>query len=221
MAKIDGTVNIPVSPEGESAPRRRTKAPETRAAALMDAAERLFIEKGIATTSIDDIAAGAQVAKGTFYLYFPSKEAMLGALQQRFVDTFCTRLQEAMDRHRPGNYHARLKAWVETGLETYLDNVALHDVVFHEYRPEDRRMRNDNAVITQLVTLLKQGDAAGFWDVEDATLTAVVLFNALHGVADDAVAMGQTGKAERERRARTLTRFLEQALHPAEDDSAD
>ncbi|MGJ7534292.1 MULTISPECIES: TetR/AcrR family transcriptional regulator [Variovorax] len=221
MVKSSDPVTIPTSPEGEAAPRRRTKAPETRAAALMDAAERLFIAKGIATTSIDDIAAGAQVAKGTFYLYFPSKEAMLGALQQRFVDTFCARLQESMDRHRPDNYHARLKAWVETGLETYLDNVALHDVVFHEYRPEDRRMRNDNAVITQLVGLLKQGDAAGFWDVEDATLSAVILFNALHGVADDAVAMGQTGEAERKRRARTLTRFLEQALHPAEDDSAD
>ncbi|MDP9603585.1 TetR/AcrR family transcriptional regulator [Variovorax sp. NFACC27] len=221
MAKSDGTATTPTSPEGEAAPRRRTKAPETRAGALMDAAERLFIEKGIATTSIDEIAAGAQVAKGTFYLYFPSKEALLGALQQRFVDSFCARLQEAMDRHRPDNYHARLKAWVETGLETYLDNVALHDVVFHEYRPEDRRMRNDNAVITQLVTLLKQGDGAGFWDVEDPTLTAVILFNALHGVADDSVAMGQTGAAERKRRARALTKFLEQALHPAEDDSAD
>lgn len=221
MATSDGTGTTPTSPEGEGAPRRRTKAPETRAGALMDAAERLFIEKGIATTSIDEIAAGAQVAKGTFYLYFPSKEALLGALQQRFVDSFCARLQEAMDRHRPDNYHARLKAWVETGLETYLDNVALHDVVFHEYRPEDRRMRNDNAVITQLVALLRQGDGAGFWDVEDPALTAVILFNALHGVADDSVAMGQTSAAERKRRARALTKFLEQALHPAEDDGAD
>lgn len=223
MAK-SGTVTIPISlPDGEAAPRRRTKAPETRAAALMDAAERLFISKGIATTSIDDIAAGAQVAKGTFYLYFPSKEAMLGALQQRFVDTFCTRLQDAMDKHRADKYRARLKAWVETGLETYLDNVALHDVVFHEYRPEDRRMRNDNAVITQLVGLLKQGDAAGIWEVEDATLTAVILFNALHGVADDAVAMGPAADpvADRRRRARALTRFFEQALRPDVDDSCD
>jgi AcrR family transcriptional regulator len=203
--------------------RRRTKAPETRAAALMDAAERLFVSKGIATTSIDDIAAGAQVAKGTFYLYFPSKEAMLGALQQRFVDTFCERLQNAMDRHRPDNHHARLKAWVETGLATYLDNVALHDVVFHEYRPEDRRMRNDNAVVTQLVALLKRGDAAGVWEVEDATLTAVILFNALHGVADDAVAKGSAGDpaADLRRRARALTRFLEQALHPDVVDDCD
>jgi AcrR family transcriptional regulator len=219
MTRSDPIADSVPAGEAEVAPRRRTKAPEIRAVALMDAAERLFIEKGIAATSIDDIAAGAQVAKGTFYLYFPSKEAMLGALQQRFVDTFCERLQNAMDRHRPGNHHARLKAWVETGLETYLDNVALHDVVFHEYRPEDRRMRNDNAVITQLVGLLKEGDAAGVWEVEDATLTAVILFNALHGVADDAVAMGPAGDpaaglADCRRRARALTRFFEQALHP-------
>ena len=207
-------------PEGEAAPRRRTKAPETRAVALMDAAERLFIAKGIASTGIDDIAAGAQVAKGTFYLYFPSKEALLGALQQRFVDTFFTRLQEAMDRHRADNHRARLRAWVATGLETYLDNVALHDVVFHEYRPDDRRMRNDNVISTQLVGLLRRGDAAGVWDVEDATLTAVILFNALHGVADDAVAMGPAADplADRRRRVRALTRFFEQALHPEVDD---
>ncbi|GER11905.1 TetR/AcrR family transcriptional regulator [Variovorax boronicumulans] len=205
-----------------TAARRRTKAPQTRAVALMDAAEQLFIAKGIPATSIDDIAAGAQVAKGTFYLYFPSKEALLGALQQRFVDTFCARLQEAMDRHASGKHRARLKAWVEAGLETYLDNVALHDVVFHEYRPEDRRMRNDNVVITQLVTLLKQGDAAGVWEVEDATLTAVILFNALHGVADDAVAMGPHANpvADRRRRARALTRFFEQALRPDDSDDA-
>ncbi|MNS67655.1 hypothetical protein D3C72_1009120 [compost metagenome] len=111
---------------------------------------------------------------------------------------------------------------METGLETYLDNVALHDVVFHEYRPEDRRMRNDNVVITQLVTLLTQGDAAGVWEVEDATLTAVILFNALHGVADDAVAMGPHANpvADRRRRARALTRFFEQALRPDDSDDA-
>jgi AcrR family transcriptional regulator len=223
MAK-SGTATLPAPSapvEVEAMPRRRTKAPETRAPALMDAAERLFVEKGIAATSIDDIAAGAQVAKGTFYLYFPSKEALLGALQQRFVDTFCARLQEAMDRHRPDNHRARLKAWAETGLQTYLDNVALHDVVFHEYRPEDRRMRNDNAVIAQLVALLVQGAAARVWRVDDATMTAVILFNALHGVADDAVAMGQTSEADRKRRARALTNFFEQALRPEEDGSAD
>jgi hypothetical protein len=32
--------------------------------------------------------------------------------------------------------------------------------------------------------------------------------------------MGQTGDAERKRRARALTKFFEQALHPGEDDDS-
>ena len=191
-------------------PRRRTKAPQTRRGDLMDAAERLFLGKGIAATSIDDIVLGAQVAKGTFYLYFSSKEALLGALQERFIEAFCDRLQRAMDRHRPDNWRARLRSWVDAGINTYLDHVALHDVVFHEYRPQDRRLKNDNPVIDQLAKLLGQGAAAGAWKVDDARLSAVILFNALHGVADDAVAAGRT--AERRRLANSLANFFERAL---------
>ncbi len=191
---------------------RRTKAPQTRRGDLMDAAERLFLAKGIAATSVDAIVAGAQVAKGTFYLYFASKDAMLVALQQRFVEGFCARLQAAMDRHRPGNWAGRLRSWVEAGVGTYLDNVALHDVVFHDYRPEDRRQMNDNAVVDQLAALLAQGAAAGAWAVDDARLTAVILFNALHGAVDDAVARGRIG--ERRALSRTLSRFFERALAP-------
>lgn len=41
--------------------------------ALLDAAYRLFLEKGFAQTTIADIAEAAGVAKGTFYLYFTDK----------------------------------------------------------------------------------------------------------------------------------------------------
>lgn len=40
---------------------------------LMQAAEELFLHKGFAGTSIDDIVRAASVAKGTFYLYFQDK----------------------------------------------------------------------------------------------------------------------------------------------------
>jgi AcrR family transcriptional regulator len=41
--------------------------------AMLDTAFRLFTDKGIAKTSISDIAASSGVAKGTFYLYFKDK----------------------------------------------------------------------------------------------------------------------------------------------------
>lgn len=52
---------------------RDRKRAETRAA-IVRAATGLFLERGLARTSIDDIAAGAGIARRTFFLYFPSKE---------------------------------------------------------------------------------------------------------------------------------------------------
>ena len=40
---------------------------------LFDTAFKLFTEKGIKNTSIDEISSNAGVAKGTFYLYFKDK----------------------------------------------------------------------------------------------------------------------------------------------------
>lgn len=53
---------------------------EQKKQSLLDAAYRLFLEKGVSKTSVDEIAKGANVAKGTFYLYFHDKEHLLQQL---------------------------------------------------------------------------------------------------------------------------------------------
>ncbi len=53
---------------------------EQKKQSLLDAAYRLFLEKGVAKTSVDEIVKGANVAKGTFYLYFHDKEHLLQQL---------------------------------------------------------------------------------------------------------------------------------------------
>ncbi|MBQ1703197.1 MAG: helix-turn-helix transcriptional regulator [Oscillospiraceae bacterium] len=45
----------------------------------------MFIEKGYEQTSIDEIIAEANVAKGTYYYYFPSKEATLEAVIEMMI----------------------------------------------------------------------------------------------------------------------------------------
>lgn len=56
---------------------------EEKRLALLDAAESLFKERGPQKTSVSDIADRARVAKGTFYLYFRDKDAVLRALFNR------------------------------------------------------------------------------------------------------------------------------------------
>jgi AcrR family transcriptional regulator len=61
-----------------TAQRRRRK--EARPAELTAAALDLFVDKGYAATRLEDVAARAGVSKGTFYLYFDSKEALFKAV---------------------------------------------------------------------------------------------------------------------------------------------
>lgn len=78
-------------------PKPRTKPAEIRRNELMAAAEALFLEKGFAATSVDEIVRLADVAKGTFYLHFRSKDDMLIALRQRFIDRFCEGLEQQLN----------------------------------------------------------------------------------------------------------------------------
>ena len=59
--------------------RRERKKQETRQG-LLEAALALFRERGYDETTIEEITDRADVAKGTFFNYFPSKEALLSEL---------------------------------------------------------------------------------------------------------------------------------------------
>jgi AcrR family transcriptional regulator len=60
--------------------RRHTEQGNERKQQLLEAAERLFTQKGYGATRISDICAAAGVAKGLFYWYFPTKESLFGEL---------------------------------------------------------------------------------------------------------------------------------------------
>src|SRR5688572_7352276 len=67
---------------------------------ILDAAERLFRERPEALASMDQLAVAAGVAKGTLYLYFPSKEEVLIALHERNMAGFFDKLQAALASKR-------------------------------------------------------------------------------------------------------------------------
>ena len=63
--------------------QRSEQAKAARREEILDAARRVFAARGFRGTTIADIAEEAGIALGTIYLYFPSKEAVFGALNQR------------------------------------------------------------------------------------------------------------------------------------------
>lgn len=71
------------SPRPQAEAQTPTPAPthrrrkDARPGEIVDAALSLFVERGFAATRLDDVAERAGVSKGTVYLYFDSKEALL------------------------------------------------------------------------------------------------------------------------------------------------
>ena len=66
--------------------------------ALLDAAYELFLERGTAKTSVEDITSRAKVAKGTFYLYFRDKgsvtQALLGRVSYQLLNDACIAVEQ-------------------------------------------------------------------------------------------------------------------------------
>jgi AcrR family transcriptional regulator len=74
---------------------------EERRNAILDAAEALFVEHPGRMANVSEVAEAAGLAKGTVYLYFPSKEEMLLALHERQVAKFFSELIKRLDGAGP------------------------------------------------------------------------------------------------------------------------
>lgn len=93
-------------PPDDHRPRRRVPAEEDgrvsraqrlrqeRRAQVLSVARGLFAERGYQETTIQDILDGAEIARGTFYLYFDSKKAIFAEL----LDEFLSRIRGVVTR---------------------------------------------------------------------------------------------------------------------------
>lgn len=178
------------NPAGEPARKAapsRTKPPEVRLDELMGAAEALFLEKGVDATTISEITEAAGVAKGTFYVYFPSKQEMLVALGQRYVRQFLQLLDEAIGACPEDDWVARLRAWIHTNVATYLRTYRVHDIVFTHPHHHAREGHTENDVVQQLQRILQAGAAAGAWKLDNPRMTALLIYAGVHCATDDAI----------------------------------
>jgi len=71
---------------------------------ILEAAEKCFAEKGFRATSVQDIASQLDMAKGSLYFYFKSKEEMLLEILKKLGDEFLAILEAEED---PGDRSPR------------------------------------------------------------------------------------------------------------------
>jgi TetR/AcrR family transcriptional regulator, transcriptional repressor for nem operon len=196
----------PPAPPAARLPRRQP--PDVRREQILDAAARVLVGRGLAATTMAEVAEAASVAKGTVYLYFESKAELLAGLRARYFDDFATRLvaPPAAGRPDPGTAD-RIERLVAASYDFALANHELHHVLFHQagFGEADTFAR----ARTLLAELIEAGQAAGELEVADPPLATEFLLHGLHGVL---VAATHRPRSERRRLVAGVTELSCRAL---------
>src|SRR5215469_17396213 len=162
----------------------RTKPAEQRRADLLEAGRTLFLSKGVAATSLEEITSRAGVSKGLFYLYFHSKDDLLQALRDQFSVKLADRIRIAANSVE--DWGARLDACVEAIFGSYREQHDLHEVMFRHGGHVPASHQATHALVLQALSdLLASGVAAGAFDVDDPVATAGLLRASTHGFDPD------------------------------------
>ena len=124
--------------------------------ALLDAAQRLYVTRGLSVT-LDDIAAEAGVNVATAYRNFANKGELVQAFLQQITDEIISIAEAARDAEDPWQ---GLTDFFALTLRLMAENRAMHDVVTASYTA-DWMQHLEDRVNPALATLLARARKAG------------------------------------------------------------
>ena len=198
-----------------AAPRRAPSvAPAVRAdnrlPLILDAAARLFAEKGYGATSMRDISGAVGMLPGSLYYHFASKEELLVAVYAEGVRRIMAALAPALAQ--PGDPWQRLENVCAAHLVGLLEDSDYGQVVI--------RVRPDDApdVASQLVALRDEYEQAFARAIQDLPLPPRTDRRALRLMLLGALNWSQTwyrsGRDSPQVLARRFVRLLRDPLEP-------
>jgi AcrR family transcriptional regulator len=104
------------------------KAVPNRKDDIIQAAARVFAQKGYASTRIIDVAEAASVGKGTIYEYFRSKEALFFAVFEAMMAE-STGMLIQMAEAAGGSFSTRMRALNDAIIQSWLDQLNMYGLV--------------------------------------------------------------------------------------------
>ncbi len=111
---------------------RRRRERERRDREIIEAARELFFQNGYEATSVDDIAARLEIAKGSVYLHFSNKEELLYAVANDGMRIALRMYEEAVQG-------------ADTGLARFMA-IGRAYIRFWSSHPQYRRLLHDNGL---------------------------------------------------------------------------
>ena len=82
-------------------PERKEREKEHRREEIIDAAQKIFFQKGLIVATMDEIAEAAELSKGTLYLYYKSKEDLYLAVMARGIDVLYEMFRDVLSAGQP------------------------------------------------------------------------------------------------------------------------
>jgi AcrR family transcriptional regulator len=195
--------------------KRITKRPHERRADLIRAALEVFADKGLDDATVADITRAAGVAKGTFYLYFSSKEHLLTALRERFVEDALEHAATLFERVGKEDWWGLVDATVESAIDFGLQHRDSIRVFGREgLSPETKEALGvaERKLNGMFAAGIQAGIAAGAFEASDPELTAIYLHHAIDGTVMQAVLFEED--LDRERLIAGAKELAHKALTP-------
>jgi len=175
-----------------STAQRRAREKALRKKAILVAAREVFFEQGISQATMEDVAARAEVSKGTIYLYFPSKESLLAHLLLEGLTLLQRDLRRARKRHAelPAAQQLRelAKAYLDFAQQRpdYFRLVMAFDRGrFQEQIPttlSQHILSRSNRCLEVVSDVVQQGAEEGEFATSDPWLSAGIFWAGLSGV---------------------------------------
>jgi AcrR family transcriptional regulator len=180
---------------------------------VLEAATRLFAERGYEATSVNEVAAEAEVSIGALYKYFPDKPALLEGVLATFEGQFA----EAMSHvHRvPGTHFDKLHVMVEGLFEMGAQRPYFFWALTsgtHALRGE-REHSSGDAVREQIRHFLEAGIAAGDFRSVDVPRMAAIGFGVVETAMQQCFGPKEQGR-HREAWSRMVEETLARAVRP-------
>jgi AcrR family transcriptional regulator len=147
---------------------RTSKNPDDRKLEIIEVAERLFRENGFKKTSVDAIIQAMGVAKGTFYYYFKSKDAVLEAIVNRTLDQVVEMAQQVADEPAL-NALAKMQMLLSN---SHIGGEDTTEKAEYLHLPENRELHEATNIQTVLrlspvfAQIVEQGNREGVFSVE-------------------------------------------------------
>ncbi len=153
---------------------------------ILQAAEQLFEEKSVSKITINDIVQRTGIAKGTFYLYFDSKEALVLTFMEekfKYADKW---MQDITSRGYRDEDICELIDFLVNLVKKHFNILkVMHNVRFQGFiglkRLEDMYMKK---YLTPFSLWLEKGRLEGAFHINDAQFMANYLIVTLHEVFD-------------------------------------